>query len=649
MQSYVVLMIMMAWCALPGMSMFAGDDQHHENDHHHHHDHAFYSAVGWHTRESLFSQPFHQQKQIDTTLTAFQHYDFFPVIKPLYAGKGNVGHAVRPLLFEPLERQGFRLHPHKMHQGHLLTLDSVRFYRPEHVYSELFYVLGSEREQLFYAMHNQRLHDHVYGGILYQTTNSPGHLSRLRARNAAFSLSLDAQPFEGYQVAGSMIINRIFNDESGGLADRLGYEEDEGRDFMLLTNAQTRIRELGFRVEHSYQADLNPSKDEHTRPLSINLGQFRHAFTYHRRAFVFDESRAPSSDFFGNEVPVNPSFTYDSTLVHMISNELNWTSGTPSHKGYDAPLYLRLFVSHEIINVRMPAFPGIDEESSEDEYLFERQRYNQLRQGVQVASNPRHAFSFAGYAQYIAGGYNDRDSHLGGHILLGREKQPFRLKLHAMYAGQEAPYFYSRFRSNYVSWDNDFRKTRILTGGASFMYRMLSVDAGYTLMNRAVYMDEEGYPVQNSGSFSVITAGLTAELSYLFIKSKHRLQYQYFGDEHFDRFPSLVSYHSLFADFLLFDGVLHAHTGFDLRYNNPYRPMAYMPVNRHFHIQNHYESDQVLLLDVFANAMISRARLFIKLENILGLFSDGKPVYDIPFYPLPVAAFKFGISWMFFD
>ncbi|TVR41430.1 MAG: hypothetical protein EA394_05695 [Bacteroidia bacterium] len=649
MQSYFVLMIMMAWCTLPGMSMFAGDDHHHENDHHHHRDHTIFSGVSWHTRESLFSQPFHQQKQIDTTLTDFQHYDFFPVIKPLYAGKGNVGHAVRPLMFEPLPGQGFRLHSHQMYQGHLLTLDSVRFYRPEHVYSELFYVLGAGREQLFYAMHNQRLHEHVYGGILYQTTNSPGHLSRLRARNAGFSLSLDAQPFEGYQVAGSLIINRIFNDESGGLADRLGYEEDEGRDFMRLTGAQTRLRELGFRVEHSYQAGFHQSKDEQSRPLSINLGQFRHAFTYQRRSFVFDESTAPSSEFFGNEVPVNPGFTYDSTLVHTVANELNWTSGKPDHKGYDAPLYIRLFVSHEMINVRMPALSGNGEEGNDDSYPFERQRYNQLRQGVHIASNPRHAFSFEGYAHYIASGYNAGDSYMGGHILLGREKQPLRLKLHAIYAEQEAPYFYNRFRSNYVSWNNDFRKTRVLTGGASVLHSMLSADAGYTLMNKAVYMDEEGYPRQNTGSFSVITAGITTELSFSFIRSKHRVQYQYFGDEDYDRFPSLVSYHSLYADFKLFDGVLKAHTGVDLRHNNPYRPMAYMPVNRHFHIQNHYESDRVFLLDVFANAMISRARLFIKLENILGLFSGGKPVYDIPFYPLPETAFKFGISWMFFD
>ncbi len=73
-----------------------------------------------------------------------------------------------------------------------------------------------------------------------------------------------------------------------------------------------------------------------------------------------------------------------------------------------------------------------------------------------------------------------------------------------------------------------------------------------------------------------------------------------------------------------------------------------MPVNRMFYIQNDYKSDHTFLVDLFLNARISRARLFVKLQNILGLVTDKPPVYDIPFFPLPETMFKFGVSWAFF-
>ena len=604
------------------------------------------SVVPWTTDEALFNPELHKEQLVDTTIAGFHHYDFHQTENRFYASKGNVGHAVRWLRFAPDLSPGFSFTPDTPYSGYRFSLDSIRYHRPVHVFSELFYVLGSEREQLFYAKHNQRLHERVTGGLKYQTVNSPGLYSRLGSRNANFLLYLEGEPRERYRAAGSLIINRIINQESGGLRDHRSFEEDDVRDSVLVYSAESRRRGIAFRIQQSYQAGVYREDDTLSYRSFVNLGQLRHVFTYKRQALVFDEPVAPSPFFYADEEPHNVQFTFDSTLVQTITNQLNWMNTAIQPTGQRVPLHVNVFVRHQLTNIRQPL---LDAGAEEGEYAFERERYAHFETGLQIASDPTRFFSFDGFAHHIAGGYNDQDYSLGGSVSLGDATRPVRLSLQAAYAEQEAPYLYHRFRSNYVDWHHQFRKSRTVNTGLRLLIPRISLEADYYLLNRPVFMNAEAYPEQPDQSFSVVTTALSTNLEAGFIRTKHKLLYQHVGEDQYERFPKWISHHLIYADFSLFDEALFAHVGFDMRYNAPYKPMAYMPVHRQFYAQDDYESGHSLLLDVFVNAKISRVRLFVKFENILGLVTDIPPVYDIPFYPLPETMFKFGVSWMFFD
>ncbi len=606
-----------------------------------------FMGVPWYTEEALFGGGFHPGQPADTMLSGFQQYRFHHRDHMFYAGKGNVGHALRHLRFDPVLLTGFSLFPQPLYPGNRFSLDSIRYYRPAHVFSELYYVLGSENEQLFYAKHNQRLHERVYAGVKYQTVNSPGFYSRMGARNAGFLLYLDAEPVERYQVSAGFIINRLINSESGGLKDHLAFEEDEVRDSVFLQNAESRSREIGFRIRQSYHTGFYYGEDTLTQRPFVSLGEIRHAFTYKRQAFLFDEPIPPSPYFYAAEEPYDYHSTFDSTLVHTISNKISWSNISHKNDSTWHPLHVQVYVRHWLLNIRQPQ-PGQNENN--DIYVFEKNRFSQFEQGVRIASDPSRFLSFNGYANYIAGGYNDKDYGFGGNVFLGAQSRPTRLKINAAYAEQEPGYFIRHYRSNYVAWDNvEFRKSRTLRLGFRLLNPLVCLEANYYLLNRALYMDEDAYPRQHDHSFSVISAGLSTDIAFSFVRTSHRLLFQYVDEKEYERFPKWISYHSLYADFSLFDKALHAHAGIDMRYNAPYQPMAYMPMNQLFYIQNQYSSDHEFLLDVFVNARISRARLFVKYENLLGLIVKGPPTYDIPYYPLPESMFKFGVSWMFFD
>lgn len=612
-----------------------------------HESEAHSSEVKWFNRQ-MFIDPFPDEPIVDTTLAGLQLYDLLDRDSPFFASKGNVGHVVWPMLFDHGMNPHFSLFPVSFHRGYVLSKENQVFYRPNHVFSELFYVTGSVREQMFYAMHNQRLGEKVYFGLKYQTVNSPGAFSRLSARNAGLEVKIDAELGDRYGLLGSFELNRLINRESGGLKNHLNFEEDEVRDSVFLYRAEMRYRDVAFSLQQFFRADIGWTTVENDTMLQareIKLGVFRHEFAYHRRAFIFDETAPPSPVFYGVQ-PMNADFTFDSTLVHTISNQVSWSNHLSESINRSLPLHFMLYAQHEIINVRQPLFY---EPPIEEDYEFDKRNYSQLSYGARLQSDPAYFLSFSGFADYVMGGYNDGDHALGGTLSIGRTGQDYRLGFKGRYAEQEAPYFFNRFKGNYIHWFNDFRKQRTFNLGATLSALGFELDVNYYLLDRAVFVNADAFPEQNSGSFSVFTTSLSADVDVWFLRSRHKVVYQHTGEEQYNRFPAWLSYHSLYADFKLFDDALHAHTGFDLRYNAPYRPMAYMPVARLFYIQDDYESDHVFLLDAFVNAKISRARLFIKLQNVLGLVFDVPQYYEIPFYPLPSGMFKFGVSWMFFD
>lgn len=645
----LVIVSVLVYAYVPAKAQQPLPDQ--DADHGHDHHAGTDAKVPWYTWDALFDPDFHGKQYADTTLKGFHQYDFYQKGSQFYGSKGNTGHATRPLYFTP-GRDGFHLHKYDLYPHYLHTFDSVRFYKPDHVFSELFYVLGSDREQMFYAKHNQRLHEHVYGGFKYKSVNSPGRYGNMDARNSNFMLYAEAQPWDDYHVAGSFIINRIFNTESGGLEDPEAFEEDEVQAFMVLDNADTRLRDIGFRIEQSYKPAFSGTGQNDTvdNVRGLNLGELRHAFSYKRESYVFEHASAPSSYFYEDAEPFNELSTLDSTVVHQVNNTLRWTNLADGSKEGSLIRY-SLYVDHLLLSVRQPLLETNEEdELPEDngEALF-RERFSQFKPGVRIMSDPKRTLAFDGFANYTLGGYNDQDYQAGGSISGRKQDSGFRLSLQAAYTESEAPYFMQHMRSNYVRWENEFRKSRTLHFGIRFQHAAFRLEGNYYLLNRALFLDAEGYPVQHDHSFPVFSAGISSRLDIGSFKTHHRVIAQFVDEDHYERLPGILSHHTLYGEFSLFDDALFAHTGIDIRYNAPYKPMNYMPMVRHFSLQDDYETDHDMLVDIFVNAQISRARLFVKFEHVLGWLTDHPPVYEIPFYPLPEAMFKFGVSWMFFN
>ncbi len=610
------------------------------------------SVIPWYNIRMLESPFGFEQQYADTTHTAFQLYDFFYPQDPFVATKGNVGHASRRLQFEPDLSSHFQLFKAEPYMHNRFLHNHLHFYRPSHVFTDLFYVTGANREQLFYGKHAQRFDENIYGTGNYRLINSPGEFSRMGARTSNVYLTFDFRDdSDRYQLLASFISNRFENQESGGLKNHLAYEENPVRDSVFLYRAMSRYRETAVHVNHFYRTGYDvflEGDDGKPESRFVNLGRINHNLSFVRRSFVFDEQAPPTKYF--ESPPINPTYTFDSTFVMTLENQLSWSNFPKERDGASFPFNFRLSIAHRYVSIKQPFFePTNEQQTDEDFYLMMTRSFNQFIPGITIESDKTRFLSFDAFTRLTIGGYTDEDFDLGGQLYLGRYQDRNRFRLSARLSVREAPYFMSHFSGNYISWDEGFDKSNIVHVSGAWQHPLFELKGQYYLLNNMVFLNQYAIPEQNSDLFSVASVSIAANPGFGILQTRNRVVMQYVSTDHYERFPSLISYHSLFADFSLFDQALFAQVGFDLTYNAPYNPMAYMPVFRMFHVQDDYNSGHVFLLDAFLTAKIKRTRFFLKLQNMLGLLPNATPIYAIPFYPLPEAPFKFGVSWMFFN
>src|SRR6476661_4912417 len=155
--------------------------------------------------------------QIDTNTRNFQHYN--PLFQPYRptVSLGNIGLAATDLLFNPTKRIGFDVGFHSL-DIYRLTNDSVRFYRSRSPYTDLYYVNGSLREQVFRVIHTQNIKPNWNFGVNYNRIGSDGlyknqNVSHLNAAIFSWYESRNHR----YNVLGNLLFNTLKAGENAGL------------------------------------------------------------------------------------------------------------------------------------------------------------------------------------------------------------------------------------------------------------------------------------------------------------------------------------------------------------------------------------------------------------------------------------------------
>ena len=88
--------------------------------------------------------------------------------------------------------------------------------------------------------------------------------------------------------------------------------------------------------------------------------------------------------------------------------------------------------------------------------------------------------------------------------------------------------------------------------------------------------------------------------------------------------------------------------GFDIYYNTSFNGYEYSPALSQFYVQSSSQIGNYPLMDAFVKLKVKRTRFFFKVQHFNSDWFKQK-YYSAIHYPYNQLAFKFGLSWTFYD
>ena len=578
----------------------------------------------------------------DTTITGFQIYD--PLFKQNHFSStlGNIGLNYNTLVPYSVEKSsGFDYGIHTFDR-YLLKNDSIKYYKVLKTYTELQYVQGAKKEIFFEATFSRNLYRTLNLGFDFRVLSSPGAYSRQKTNHVNFDLTLQYfSKDRRYGVIANFRINRLKNYENGGIKYDYKFEQNIESNRQLfevnLSSAQNIIRESGFFMKHYFNLSRHPKNSKDSIYYSrkhIELGRMSYSFEYNKQSQAYSDGN-PKSGFY-HEILLDSTKSYDSVGVRTIINEVIWTnpSFTPEKK------------------LRLLQLEGHFKQQYIEVAIHEGKKYFvQYIPSAGLSFDPLPQLHLDAYGDYVLGDYNKDDLSMRANLGLTLGKADRNLGIitfKVLYTLRKPGWFYEHYMSNNFRWDTAWKKQSVMSGCFDYSFKTLHTGISISRINHYVYLDTTANPRQDNTEFGYIYSYLNGDLNLWKFKFKGQLAYQTIQGTTFLRLPAFMGTLSIYFTQILFHGAATLQPGFNFFYNTQYYGNSYMPATRSFYLQDTKEIGNYLYMDFFINVKIQRARLFVSYSNF-GSFFFTSTYYSTPHYPMQDAAFRFGVSWKFYD
>jgi hypothetical protein len=602
---------------------------------------------------------------LDTMQTSFQIYN--PVMKYSFCSAylGNLGLPARSnLYFGNNKKVRFLfLNPYKPYL--VLPSDNV-YYNIRKPFTILEYSTTGQdrltREQMIRALHSQNINRYTNAGMDIRLSSSEGQYLNQKAKIGNFRF-FGSYIKGDYFAHASFAMNSFRSSENGGLQnDSLFIETNEdGKTYPVnLNDANGSIRNIGIQLTQRYRfGKVTEFKDTSAatgvrklRERTAKTGSIIHTLVFDRNKRYYEDKISSSTSPFYKHYYIDPKYSYDSTFQQSVVNTLQLMLDENPYRKFD--FGARAFVSHELVKYRFNKPPDTTFADSYDTLIHEitERQYNDICVGASLSHTVGTGWNWNFTGKFWLTGYHSGDLLLNGKIdkYMHRGQGQTSLTIGGSLTLMEPSYFLQHYASNHFRWENDFNKTKEIIAFAGIENEPLRFKLkGYlSTISDQVYFDTDTLPAQHHPVNSIFSADVYKHFVLGPFNSTHRLVYQLSTDKNIIRIPQLSYYTSNFFAFSVVKNVLTAEVGFDLLYYTKYKGLSYMPSFGMFYHQDEKELGNYPYVDVFITAKLKRTRFFLKFDHVnSGL--TGKNYFHVLHYPMPARAFKFGLSWTFYD
>lgn len=580
-------------------------------------------------------------QRVDTSLTGIQKYELLNSKQPFKARFSNSGLAYRNLVFDSKYSFDF-VSSRQYFKDYFLTNENAKYYNVSEPFAEVYYMMGPKREQLFDVLFTRNFKKDLNLSAKYKLIHSPGKYLRQKSDDAFVILTANyATKNSRYIVLGNYFYNRIKIQENGGLQNDSSFTEniEPNRQFIAvnLYNAENQLKESGFYIKQLFflgfggRKNIDSTKTE--RPYT-GFGRISHSILFKNQSYLYIDGN-PMSGFYPAPL-LDTAATHDSIHTNTIENTLEWSNLKFSDNSNSQHFIIRLGIMHKFSKLY-----GYKIDTSLVSLIPQINLKIKIGKRLEVSAN-----SF-----YFLNGYNRDDYSATGIVTYNYNKDTLSTGYFGVKANifrQSPAWFDKQDSSNNFSWNCKFGPSYSSSAGLFFNYKKMYVYVNCFRISDQIYYNYNALPLQEKASSDILQVGLNKDFVWKKWALDNKIVYQKTFGANIIRLPEIESNHAIYFTQPFFKKALTAQFGMEVTFFGSYYPNAYMPATREFYLQNDFKSDNYPFIDFFVNLKIKRARIYLKLDHVnSGLMEYN--YYMIPHYPMSDRAFRFGVSWMFYD
>jgi len=579
-----------------------------------------------------------------SNLKGFQRYNPLETDPQLfYATTGNIGLAHNPMFHKPFVSAGFDFGIHSFDQ-YTYHNNNTKYIFYDTPVTNLSYFNGSQKEQYFKVKHSQQIAKLITVGADLYYLNAPGFYVRQETNNR--SVVFTAQYFtdnDRYGIIANYYHNKFEVEENGGIQNDSVFEENlepnRKQIAVNLNTAENLVKESGVGMSQYFSLAKPVPKNDTTALKNLKVfhfGKISHDFNYNRKIQIYTDQEPASEFYHPFDSILDSAQTFDSVFISTIENQFSWSNLRIGSEVNDKVIYVRFGLKHQYTEISG---------------YTEKRYFNQLIPNAEIELHPHATIDLNFTGNFTIGDFNSNGFYLGGkylHRFDYGKRDLGRLSAEVFLLNQEKGWFYSEYHSNYLRWNNDFKKERMLSINANYTLKRLQLGVAYQTTNNFVYLGLDAKPVQHDQSLNVLAINLKKDFQFGKFGWDNTIIYQQTSDKSVLRLPEWTALVSVYFTLPMFQNAIIFQPGLDFYYYTAYFADTYMPSTRSFYIQNEKEIGNHLYADIYLNLVLKRFRFFLKYQHLNSAFGN-YDYYTVPHYPMNDASLKFGLSWNFYE
>lgn len=542
---------------------------------------------------------------------------------------GNMGHAGYSPIYS---MQGLTSIHKSINQGfdpYLLHRENINYYQTDIPYTSLSYLTGSKREEAVRVVHSRNFGKKLNVGVKLDKTGSQGFYLNQNLRTTFFDFSTNFKSRDNrYGFLANYYYNKIDANENGGYPDTQTLPETGELDDPQLTNGTTSLREQGLMLKQYFDLGKTTvdSDDYKTFEPRVRIG-YEVAYLDAYRQF---KDLRPDSNFY-DHIYYDSLETNDSVYTRNFNHAISLGFLLAGNE-------LKVQYKQELFTLGLP--------------LFERLEMENNMAGAAYTFTMNKALASVS-ADYVLSGFNQDDLYVKGQWKWKRmtaDSLPAQWTVRFNFLRETPNAYLQQYYSNHFIWNNHFTKQIKYGVSADYLWKSFRFNGGWDHIEQYVYFNESALPEQHAPALNIYYAGVQHRVNWGRFTLDNRIHYQYVSDRELIPLPSMVFNESIFYSNALIKKVLEYQLGFDIFYYTANNTYAYQPALSQFHLQASPATKlgNYPYIDLFLNLKLKRAFFMIKMAHINQGWT-GSGYYQVPGYPVPPSAFKFGIRWILFD